>query len=74
MKRTTIFLADADRDAIHMVKQRYGVSSDSDAIRLALRVLASAQNISVSPLPQPTLDSRYWNDKEENAPVAPHLS
>ena len=40
MKRTTIFLGDADRRAIQTIKDRFGISSDSDAIRLALRVIA----------------------------------
>ncbi len=44
MKRTTIFLGDADRAAIQTIKDRYGISSDSDAIRLALRVIAGVQN------------------------------
>ncbi len=69
MKRTTIFLADADRSAIDIIKQRYGVSSDSDAIRLALRVLASAESIAVSPLPQQTADSPYEGDEQELAPL-----
>jgi Arc/MetJ family transcription regulator len=52
MKRTTIFLGDQDREAIRLIQHRYGVSTDSDAIRLALRVLAEAKEISISPLPQ----------------------
>ncbi len=44
MKRTTIFLGDADRSAIQAIKDRYGISSDSDAIRLALRVIARVDN------------------------------
>jgi Arc/MetJ family transcription regulator len=52
MKRTTIFLGDQDRDAIQRIQDRYGVSTDSDAIRLALRVLAEAKEIGLSPLPQ----------------------
>jgi Arc/MetJ family transcription regulator len=51
MKRTTIFLGDEDRAAIRKVQQRYGVSTDSDAIRLGLRVLAEAQDIALFPLP-----------------------
>lgn len=39
-KRTTIYLDEADRTAIVLIKQAYGVTSDSDAIRLALRLLA----------------------------------
>lgn len=52
MRRTTIFLGDEDREAIRTIQARYGVSSDSDAIRLALRVLAQARDIGLSPLPR----------------------
>lgn len=60
MKRTTIFLAEADRNAIQTIKDRYGISSDSDAIRLALRVIAGVQNpqILLLPLPESSHDSR----------------
>jgi Arc/MetJ family transcription regulator len=58
MKRTTIFLGDQDREAIRLVQHRYGVSTDSDAIRLALRVLAEAKEISISPLPQLTTSNQ----------------
>jgi hypothetical protein len=58
MKRTTIFLGDQDREAIRHIQDRYGVSTDSDAIRLALRVLAEAKEISISPLPQPATSSK----------------
>ncbi len=52
MKRTTIFLAEEDRAAIRRIQERYGVSTDSDAIRLAVRVLAEAETIAIAPLPQ----------------------
>lgn len=52
MKRTTIFLAEEDRAAIRRIQARYGVSTDSDAIRLAVRVLAEAETIAIAPLPQ----------------------
>ncbi len=56
MKRTTIFLGDADRAAIQAIKDRYGISSDSDAIRLALRLIARIDNpqILLFPLPETT--------------------
>jgi hypothetical protein len=44
-KITTIRLDDADRQAIAVIRQRYGVASDSDAIRLALRVVAESRRI-----------------------------
>jgi Arc/MetJ-type ribon-helix-helix transcriptional regulator len=39
-KKTTIYLDESDRRAIAAIKQTYGITSDSDAIRLALRLLA----------------------------------
>jgi Arc/MetJ family transcription regulator len=41
-KRTTIWLDDIDRAALTPVRERYGVATDSDALRLALRLLAEA--------------------------------
>ncbi len=69
MKRTTIFLAETDRAAIQAIKDRYGVSSDSDAIRLALRVLASAQSIALSPLPPRGFTTPYEDEAEELTPL-----
>lgn len=59
MQRTSIFLGDEDRAAIRTIQDRYGVSTDSDAIRLALRILAQAREIGLVPLPatQPTQES-----------------
>ncbi len=68
MKRTTIFLAEADRTAIQAIKERYGVSSDSDAIRLALRLLASAQSIAISP-PAQGFTTPYADEAEELTPL-----
>lgn len=47
MKRTTIHLAETDRIAIAKIKERYGVSTDSDAIRLAVRVLAESKKLDI---------------------------
>ncbi|HEX9412893.1 MAG TPA: hypothetical protein VF916_05270 [Ktedonobacterales bacterium] len=44
-KLTTIRLDDADRAAIATIRHRYGVASDSDAIRLALRVVAESKRV-----------------------------
>ena len=41
MKRTTILLHDDDLKAIERVQRKFGVSSDSDALRLSVRMLAS---------------------------------
>jgi Arc/MetJ family transcription regulator len=46
-KRTTIWLDEADRAALAKVRERYGVASDSDAIRLALRLLAESKRVDV---------------------------
>lgn len=38
MKRTNINLTDADQQAIQVLRERYGLTNDAAAIRLALRV------------------------------------
>ena len=48
-RRTTIWLDDADRGALLTVRERYGVATDSDAIRLALRLLAESRRVNVEP-------------------------
>jgi hypothetical protein len=67
VQRTSIFLGDEDRAAIRAIQERYGVSTDSDAIRLALRVLAQAKEIGLSPLPE----ARPRKIAEENAASEP---
>lgn len=57
MKRTTVFLGDGDLQAIENIKQRYGVSSTSDAVRLALRTLAGS-HIQVTPILERVPDDR----------------
>jgi len=52
VKRTSIFLGDEDRKAIRTIRQRYGVSTDSDAIRLALRVLAESERLDIRQKPR----------------------
>ena len=46
-KITTIRLDETDRAAIATIKERYGVASDSDAIRLALRLLAESKRVDI---------------------------
>jgi Arc/MetJ-type ribon-helix-helix transcriptional regulator len=46
-KITTIRLDEADRAAIAAIKARYGAASDSDAIRLAVRLLAESKRVDV---------------------------
>lgn len=47
MKRTTIWLDETDRAAIRRIRDRYGLSTDSDAIRMAVRVIAEAPLVPV---------------------------
>lgn len=51
MNRTTIFLGDADREAIRLIRERWGVGSDSAAMRLALRVVAGVSELEAAALP-----------------------
>jgi hypothetical protein len=44
-KRTTIWLDEADRAALVAIRERYGVATDGDAIRLALRLLAESKRV-----------------------------
>lgn len=46
-KITTIRLDDADRAAIAVIRQRYGVVSDSDAMRLAVRLVAESKRVDI---------------------------
>ncbi len=46
-KRTTIWLDETDKAAIATIKERYGVASESDAIRLALRLLADSKRVDI---------------------------
>jgi hypothetical protein len=46
-KRTTIWLDDTDKAAIAVIKERYGAASDSDAIRLAVRLLAGSKRVDI---------------------------
>jgi hypothetical protein len=64
MKRTTIFLGEADRTAIQSIKDQFGISSDSDAIRLALRVIAGVPNPHVLLLPR---TQQVAHDEHERA-------
>ena len=46
-RRSSIFLADPDRSAIQTVRERYGLSTDSDALRLAVRILAASSTLTL---------------------------
>jgi hypothetical protein len=40
MKQTSIYLDQIDREAIEIIKAHFGVSTNSDAVRLAIRKVA----------------------------------
>lgn len=42
-KRTSIYLDEVDHQAIEKIKKQYGITSDSDAIRFALRIVTSEE-------------------------------
>jgi len=43
-KRTTIYFTDYERRAVKELRARYGFSTDSQAIRFALRALLQGNN------------------------------
>jgi len=53
MNRTSVFIGPEERAAIETIQKRYGVATESGAIRLALRVLAQAQRLDVVLPPRP---------------------
>jgi hypothetical protein len=46
-KRTSIWLDEADKAAIATIQAWYGVASESDAIRLAVRLVAASKRVDV---------------------------
>jgi len=50
--RTTVHLEDKDKEAIAAIKEHYGLSSNDDAIRLALRELLRRLQAGPSPAPK----------------------
>ncbi len=51
-KRASVFLSDQERNAIRILRERYGLSTDSDVVRMALNVLASNPILQIQ-LPKP---------------------
>jgi len=47
MNRTSVFIGPEDRAALEIIHQRYGVATESDALRLALCVLAASPRLSI---------------------------
>lgn len=70
MNRTTVFLGDADREAIRLIRERWGVGSDSAAMRLALRVVAGIPELENSGVPvlQTSPPSSAGNGGPDNDP------
>ncbi len=50
VKRTTIWVSEWDRKCIETIRKRYGLSTDSDAFRLAIRVLAHSKHLEIEAL------------------------
>lgn len=50
MKRKTFWVAPEDEQALSVIQQRYGCESESQALRLAVRVLANSPMLAF-PLP-----------------------
>jgi hypothetical protein len=44
-KRPTVWLDASDRAALSMMRERYGVARESDARRLAVRILAESTRV-----------------------------
>jgi hypothetical protein len=59
VKRTTIFLHQTDLAAVETLRSRFGLASDSDTIRFALRLVAQSQ-VTLSLLQS---DDRYGKGK-----------
>ena len=53
MDRTIVLVSPEDRAALEIVKQRYGVATESDALRLALCVLAARPLLKIELPPRP---------------------
>ena len=51
--RTSVFVGPEDRAAMEVIQPRYGVATEADAIRLALRVLAASPMLEIKLPPRP---------------------
>lgn len=52
MKRKGVYLGEIDEECIKAIRAKYGLCSDNDAIRLALRLLADEEAIKVTVAPK----------------------
>jgi Arc/MetJ family transcription regulator len=50
--RTTVHLEDKDKEAIATIREHYGLSSNDDAIRLALREILRQMQAGPTPAPK----------------------
>jgi hypothetical protein len=55
-QRTTLWLDDRDRAAIAAIRERFGCGSATDAVRLALRLLAESERVQIVPSPSTKRD------------------
>ena len=46
-RRTTIWLDEVDRAAIQIICERYGTATESDAVWLALRLVAECKRVNL---------------------------
>jgi len=53
MDRTNVLVGLEDRAAIEIIQQRYGGATESDALRLAWRVLAASPLLKIEWPPRP---------------------
>ena len=53
MKRKTFWVAPEDEAALVLIQQRYGCESESQALRLAVRVLANSPMLALTLPPTP---------------------
>ena len=71
LKRTTIFLLEQDQRLIRLLQARYGLATQSDVIRFALRTVGEAALASGKPAAR--LSSKRTQYKEKMAAQREHL-
>ena len=67
-RRASIFLSDQERTAIRALRERYGLSTDSDVVRMAINVLASNPVLQIQ-LPQPLKPGPKPKEDNDDEPV-----
>lgn len=69
MKRKMFWLGEDDEHAITIIADRYGCESGSQAVRLALRILAESQRLIIELPPHPKHAHHSSTVAEENLPL-----